>query len=240
LDVARHPRRWHYQRVRRRVAGHVATGSGIEIGALHHPFPVPTGTRVQYVDRLGTSDLRNEYPELADQSLVEVGVLDDGETLATFDDESVDFVIASHFLEHCEDPIGAIKAHVRVVSRGGFVLLAVPDRRHGIDRARFGTTLEHLVIDHEAGPRLSRTDHYEEWAKLVDLPLGNIESHQIDQHAAALEKRHYSIHFHCWTADEFAAQLREIIGRWKLPAKMIEHRQNHHEFLVVLRRTTES
>jgi hypothetical protein len=77
---------------------------------------VSPDVHVRYVDHLSTADLRDEYPELAGQPLVEVDVLDDGETLATFADESVDFVIASHFLEPCEDPIGAMTAQLRVAS----------------------------------------------------------------------------------------------------------------------------
>lgn len=236
-DVARHPRAWNYARTRRSLAKRFLVGSGIEIGALHSPFPMQTGTYVRYVDRLSTSDLLYEYPELAGQSLVEVDVLDDGETLATFGDKSVDFVVASHFLEHCEDPIGALKNHMRVVRRGGVVLLALPDRGHGIDRSRAGTTLEHLLIDHEAGPQSSRTDHYHEWSTLVDLIRGSIAADKLDEHAAELEKHRYSIHFHCWTADEFAVQLWEIIRRFEFPAEVIENRENYHEFLVVLRRT---
>ena len=38
-----------------------------------------------------------------------VDVVDDAQTLATFPDESVDFVIANHVLEHLEDPIGALE-----------------------------------------------------------------------------------------------------------------------------------
>ena len=41
---------------------------GIEIGALHHPLPVPPEARVRYVDRMPVSELRRQYPELAGHS----------------------------------------------------------------------------------------------------------------------------------------------------------------------------
>jgi predicted SAM-dependent methyltransferase len=235
--VARHPRRWLHERTRRRLAARVIKGTGIEIGALHNPFPVPEAARVSYVDRLGTSELRDEYPELADRPLVEVDVVDDGETLAKFEEASLDFVIASHFLEHCEDPVGALKAHLRVLRPGGVLLLAVPDRRHGVDRGREPTSLEHVLADHEQGPLRSRAEHYRDWVRLVDEPLGNVQAGEVEERAAELQHRGYSIHFHCWTRDELAAQLRDIIRRFGLPGAPVEQSDNYHEFLLAVRRT---
>ena len=231
-----HPRLWRYERIRRGVAEEAIAGQGIEVGALHSAFPVPKAAKVHYVDHLSTEDLHAEYPELADQPFVNVDLVDDGETLATIPDQSQDFVIASHFLEHCEDPVGTLQAHLRVLRLGGTLLLALPDRRHGIDRHRQATTLEHIVADHEQGPETSRADHYREWARLVDLPLGNITADQVDAHAAALEQRRYSIHFHCWTDEEFRQQLGAISERFDLPVRVASHRTNHHEFLVTLKR----
>jgi SAM-dependent methyltransferase len=235
--VARHPRRWLHERARRRLAARVITGTGIEIGALHNPFPVPAAARVSYVDRLGTSELRDEYPELADHPLVKVDVVDDGETLRKVEDASLDFVIASHFLEHCEDPIRALKAHLRVLRPGGVLLLALPDRRRGVDRAREPTSLEHLLADHQLQPLRSRSEHYRDWVRQVDLPLGKVEAGQVEEHAAELERRRYRIHFHCWTGEEFGRQLREILRRLDLPGKVVAQRANLHEFLLAVRRT---
>jgi hypothetical protein len=58
-------------------------GNGIEIGALHHPLKVSRWARVKYVDRLSVPDLREQYPELDSEDLVNVDILDDGESLRT-------------------------------------------------------------------------------------------------------------------------------------------------------------
>jgi len=47
-------------------------GAGIEIGALHRPLVVPSQAQVKYVDRLPTSELRLQYPELKECPLVDV------------------------------------------------------------------------------------------------------------------------------------------------------------------------
>lgn len=226
------PRRWLYARTRRRLGIRFLSGAGIEIGALHRPFPVPAGVRVRYLDRLTTAQLREEYPELADEPFAEVEIVDDGEELATVADGSQDFVIASHVLEHTQDPIGALRHQLRVLRPGGVLLLALPDRRTDIDRLRAPTPLEHLLADHAEGPQRSRSEHYREWAELVDLPLGYVEAADVEEHAAQLERSQYSIHFHCWTRDELVAQL----PGFGLPASVAQARQNLHEFLLVLRR----
>ena len=64
---------------RRELATELLRGSGIETGAPHLPTVVPPDMVVRYVDRMTVSDLRAHYPELEDQSLVPVDVVDDGE-----------------------------------------------------------------------------------------------------------------------------------------------------------------
>ncbi|MDP9254039.1 MAG: hypothetical protein M3O66_03725, partial [Verrucomicrobiota bacterium] len=76
-------------------------GNGLEIGALHQPLKLYKGARVRYLDRLPTEELRRHYPELANETQVNVDIVDDGETLRTIEDASYDFVIASHLVEHC-------------------------------------------------------------------------------------------------------------------------------------------
>ncbi|MCW2991976.1 MAG: Methyltransferase type 11 [Solirubrobacterales bacterium] len=227
-----HPRRWLYARTRRRLGARFLSGDGIEIGALHRPFPAGPRARVRYLDRFTTEQLREEYPELAGEPFADVEIVDDGETLATVPDGSQDFVIASHVLEHTQDPIGTLRRHLAVLRPGGVVMLALPDRRTGIDELRAPTTLEHVLADHADGGSGSRAEHYREWAELVDLPLGYVERADLEAHAAQLDRSQYSIHFHCWTLDELLAQL----PAYGLPATVAAARQNLHEFLVVLRR----
>lgn len=227
------PRQWLYERTRRRIGARFLTGEGVEIGALHSPFPVPAGARVRYLDRLTTAQLREEYPELAGETFAEVEIVDDGGRLTTIADGSQDFVIASHVLDHSPDPIGALRRQLAVLRPGGVLLLALPDRRTGLDELREPTSLQHLLDDRADGGASSRAQHYREWARLVDLPLGNIAAEDTEAHAARLERGQYSIHFHCWTLRELLAQL----PAFELPAEVVAARQNLHEFLVVLKRT---
>lgn len=72
------------------------SGSGIEVGALHKPLPVPAGVRVTHVDRMSTAELQAHYPELSGLPLAPVDRVDNGERLETFADGSQNFVIGNH------------------------------------------------------------------------------------------------------------------------------------------------
>lgn len=220
--------------VRRRLASRYLSGDGIEVGALYLPLRLPRGARARYVDRMGVAELRAHYPELDEYDLVTPDIIDDGETLATLESESVDFVIVNHLIEHCQDPIGSLLAHARVLREGGVLYLAAPDRRRTrFDRDRAETTLEHLVRDHEEGPAWSRATHYEEWSRLA---IG-VPEEEAAAHAAGLDAEDYSIHFHTFTPTSFLAMLLHSREAYGLPLEVVATETNHHEFIVLARRT---
>lgn len=185
---------------RKDLAGRFLSGDGIEIGALHEPLAVPPAARVRYVDRLPLEALRDHYPELAGQAFVNVDIIDDGETLATIPDASLDFIIANHMLEHCENPLGAIRNHFRAVRKGGVLYYAVPDKRFSFDCDRPLTPRDHFIADDRQGPVWSRSAHFDEWVRMV---LKSGSPGQAASEAARLQQLNYSIHFHVWDFDSF-------------------------------------
>jgi SAM-dependent methyltransferase len=216
---------------RQRLARAYLRGQGIEIGALHNPLKVPRGTRVSYVDRMTVPELRRQYPELASLDLVDVDVVDDGEKLATIADGSQDFVIANHFLEHCPDPIGALKNFLRVLRPAGVLYLAVPDKRYTFDRDRPVTPPEHLWRDHEVGPGWSRQQHFEEWVRLVGRITDPDQVEGSVRHLMALD---YSIHYHVWTQAEMLALLGSLGPVLAFDVELFV--KNGHEMIFILRK----
>lgn len=197
-------------------------GDGIEIGAWCWPLRVPPQARVRYVDRASKADLVAAFdvpgPD-PNTAIPDTDVIDDAQTLATFADASVDFVIANHVLEHLEDPVGALRNLMRVLRPDGVLFLTLPDARHSFDAGRARTTVEHVLRDHEEGPEASRREHYEEWATHIDA------SKTPDDYARE-DARH---HFHVWALDDFLALLRAL----ELPVEAAQ--VNGDEFSVVLR-----
>ncbi|MSP96745.1 MAG: methyltransferase domain-containing protein [Betaproteobacteria bacterium] len=185
---------------RKELAARFLAGDGIEIGALHEPLATPPAARVRYLDRLSLDKLREHYPELDGQPLVNVDIVDDGETLATIPDGALDFVIANHMLEHCENPLGAIRNHFRAVRKGGVLYYAVPDKRFSFDKDRQPTPIDHFTVDDRPGPSRSRDAHFEEWVRLV-LQINDPQA--VRDEIERLKGINYSIHFHVWDFDSF-------------------------------------
>jgi SAM-dependent methyltransferase len=193
-------------------------GDGIEIGALYRPQRVPKDARVRYVDFADAEALVEMNPNVWWAQPVDV--IDNGETLEKFDDDSLDFLMAHHMLEHVEDPIGTLKTFLRVVRPGGIVYITLPDPRYSFDSRRERTTVEHVVRDHEEGPEGSRQGHYVEWATLVD------SSKTAEEYAA--EDAHH--HFHVWELTTFL----ELLLALDLPIEIEAAVATEPEFSVVV------
>ena len=221
--------------IRWALAEEFLRGKGLEIGALHLAMRLPANATVRYVDRMSVPDLREHYPELATLDLADVDVIDNGETLETVAAESVDFIVANHFLEHCQDPIRTVSTHLSKLRPGGVLFYAVPDKRYTFDFRRDRTPLQHHVEDHEHGPERSRSEHYLQWATHVHEGTGPPSPEQAQAYAHVLEAEDYSIHFHVWEETDLIAlmlYIQQRLGGFDIEAV----RRNGIENIVVLRK----
>ncbi len=228
----------------RRSFSYFLHGSGIEIGALHQPLALNglSISQIQYVDRMDVSELRRHYAELSAYEFVPVHVLDDGETLATFADNALDFIVANHFIEHTRNPLGTLRNWLRKLRPGGVVYMAGPGKRRIFDAERPLTALEHLIADdaQSLSEREKRDyEHYLEYARLVDKQTGM----KTESHAEHLIATNYSIHFHTFVAATFVEMLRYAQEQLALPFEILAYADTlpgSDEFLVILRKRIES
>jgi SAM-dependent methyltransferase len=217
------------------LARRYLTGNGIEIGPLTFPLRKPPGVQTCFVDYLNRADLVrvNEAQfttyGLDPESIPEIDVVDDAQTLASFDGESVDFVVANHVLEHLEDPVGALAHLLRVIRPGGVLFLTLPDGRHTFDASRPRTTVEHLLHDHVAGAGASRQQHYEEWARFNEA----LSEDRVAGRVAQFGREDARHHFHVWELEGFL----ELLLALELPCELLVAQATPPEFAVILRKT---
>jgi len=80
-----------------------------------------------------------------------------------------DFLLSSHAIEHCANPLKALAEWSRVLKPGGLLVLIVPHREATFDHRRPLTTLGHLVDDFEQGVGEDDLTHLDEILRLHDL-----------------------------------------------------------------------
>jgi SAM-dependent methyltransferase len=121
--------------------------TGIEIGgAAHNPFNLPNCKNVDYTDDMNTMFKQGEFILCGEK--LHVDIVAEGDDLP-LEDNSVDYVISSHVLEHFFDPIKAVKEWLRVVRPSGYVFIIVPKQNAIPTETRPCTQLQELLDRHE-------------------------------------------------------------------------------------------
>src|ERR1035437_1292090 len=184
----------------KRLGAHLR-GRGVEIGALWRRFPVPARALPIYVDRHHSSELQREYPELG-QQLISPDVLADAGQLP-FANASLNFVIASHVLEHMPFPLASLRSWYRVLGAGGVLILKIPDMRYTFVVKRRRSTLQHLIEEDLHPEAFDKRVHFQDWVAHVG---GRAQGSEALQHETTrLMDLDYSIHYHVWTDEDIRA-----------------------------------
>lgn len=119
--------------------------SGIEIGgSAHNPFGLST-INVDKYDSMDTIFKRAEEKMCGEKLTVDVVAV---AWQLPFEDKSFDFVLNSHVIEHCWNPIATILEWARVSRK--FIFFNVPHRdRSDLDRGCPITELQELIDRHD-------------------------------------------------------------------------------------------
>jgi SAM-dependent methyltransferase len=210
-------------------------GRGIEIGALWRRFPAPPHTRTWYIDRIQPGELREDYPEVGGKLIAPDVVAEAAEL--PFCDGSLDFVIASHVLEHMPFPLATLRNWYRVLASGGALVMKVPDKRYTFDIRRPRTPLQHL-IDEDANPSaFDKRVHFGEWVEYV---VGRERGSEPWEHETnRLMEIDYSIHYHAWTDEDVLELLNYTCSRMRLdwrPVVFLPARFYRKECAVVMKK----
>jgi SAM-dependent methyltransferase len=214
--------------VRRRFSRRLI-GQGVEIGPGHVPFPVPKKAQVRYVDRWEPSENSSLFPELGESpGFPKPDIVSnlDVDRLSGLADESQDFVIASHVIEHLANPLAMLVDIHRVLRTGGLLVLLVPDRHRTFDQNRHPTPLVHLVDEYERDVREVDDAHITEYLIANRKPGHDVgdQSPMVDDLTAeniAIHRRR-SVHAHVWDVDEFKQVLDFVSDELQLQWTVID------------------
>lgn len=180
------------------------SGTGVEIGALARPVPVPHA-EVLYYDRATEVELVELFPHVMEW-LVPLDGMAELESLCPIADRSKDFVIACKVLEYTSNVLASFHAMYRVLKPGGIAFVSVTDKRRTVDCHRPVTTLGQLAADYVHGPAATWSIHHEEWANFVEHGAGNdmdMRLQLVVQHAQRTRQ-------HVWTPVAWMELLCEV------------------------------
>lgn len=135
---------------------------GLEIGgALHNAFGLDTLN----VDRV--SHTHQDFKPYADEQMrlggevMPVDIVSPGDKIPV-KDQSFDFVISSHVIEHFYDPISAIKEWMRIATRYIFIIAPQRDALES-DRDKPLTPLEEHIERFRGDVKISSDEHHSRW-----------------------------------------------------------------------------
>lgn len=136
---------------------------GVEIGgSAQNPFCLKDCKNIDYTDEIDTSFKQEEITFTGSYAKVDIVAPGDKLPLA---DNSVDYVISSHVIEHFYDPVQTVNEWLRVVRPGGYIYIIAPHKERTFDKDRPRTTLAELIDrhDHPNPPVPDHHGHYSVW-----------------------------------------------------------------------------
>lgn len=217
--------------MRNEIAKQFIKGRGLEIGAFHNPWPIPPGAQVVYCDQNCADWVIKKYNWKGDPSrVVRPDFIDNAQDLYDVPDNTFDFVIGSHVLEHCISPLTALTNHARVLKQGGVIIHAIPERTQTFDSSRSNATLECLIRDDIDSGYDNMMNHYADYFRHVD----KIPENELEQRCKSAYYAKEDVHFHAWDQHVMRVMIDYACHKNNLHLELFKF--VGHEVFVVMRK----
>jgi SAM-dependent methyltransferase len=210
-----------------------SVGRGLEIGPLHDPVVRRAQGDVRYVDVRDRAGLCAEYAShegfpldrIVEQDYVLLDAHGRVRPLreAVSSELPVDWVVASHVMEHVPDVVSWLSEVADVLVDGGPLVLAIPDRRFTFDIDRPCTTVGEMLLAHRSRDvRPSVRAVYDHFSRCMHIDAQRVwagghagpRMYGVDvglQQAARAQAGEYvDCHAWVWTAASFVEQVTEL------------------------------
>lgn len=127
-------------------------------------------------------------------------------------DDSYDFLLSSHVLEHLANPLRGLFEWRRVIREGGLLVLVLPHKDGTFDHLRQVTSFEHMILDYTEGVGEDDATHVEEVLQYHDLKCdGGVSSPHEFSRRIRNNISERSMHHHVFST-RTAAQLLDYCG----------------------------
>lgn len=212
---------------------------GLEIGGPSSAFqrwftPLPIYPRVAALDNCDFSR-SNTWTDHADGFTFSPGkrpgknIFCDASDLSCIGDQSYDFILSSHNLEHFANPVKALYEWKRVTRPGGGLIVVLPNYRRTFDHRRSPTPVDHMFADYENKTGEDDLFHLPEIMEKHDFSIepgpGSVE----DFHARSLDNfNNRCLHHHVF--DE--SNSRDLLNRSGFEVLAVELALPNHIFLL--------
>lgn len=232
---------------------------GLELGPLHRPTVTKDEGLIYYLDHASREDLERKYKGHAFklEDIVEVDIVLKGGLRESVGDDTFDYIIASHVIEHIPDMVTWLSDIASTLNNNGILSLVIPDKRYYFDVGRnISSPSEVIGAFYDKLIRPSSAMMYDAWAEFRDVdPValwGDNDSNVIAEPAADrindgwnktkknLKNGAY-IDAHCYifTPKSFFRIMDRLINHGLLDFEVIgfhDTSQNEQEFFVTLRK----
>lgn len=187
---------------------------------------------IYYVDHASRQELVAKYkedPAVDDDAIVDLDFIWGQESLLELFGgiAPVDYIVASHLIEHVPDLVGWLQEAAAVLATGGILALAIPDRRYTFDYLKEVSTTSELIgayLDRLRRPSPSQV--YGHFSQVVELDAAAAWSAAASDDALehihtigdALELARQAangeyVDTHCWvfTPESFLARMHALV-----------------------------
>lgn len=247
------------ERKRERLFGKVPLrGQGLEIGPLSRPLVMKSLHQVKYVDHCSTEELIEKYPTTNEHisGIYDVDLIWNEKTILEINSGAkVDYIVASHVIEHVPNPVGWLSEVHEALNLYGFLYLIIPDKRFTFDAFRSVTSIQEFreaakdcrrkpgyrsILDHFINVR--KIDTWQAWDNYESIneaephhSLADLK-HALDE----FEKGKYvDVHASVFTPWSFFEFMKTVQDEFQIDFKLVDFltTQDHDlEFYVVLQK----
>jgi len=215
----------------------VVRGHGLEVGgpSLFFQHSLPVYRTAARIDGLNFADetmwegsIRDGQPFVCGSKILGTQFLGEATDLAQFADDTFDFVLSCHSLEHSANPLRALEEWKRVVKSDGHIILVLPNKTAIFDHRRPTTKMSHLMKDFRSGVGEDDLTHLAEILELHDLTrdraAGSLEAFT-ERSSRNFQNR--GLHHHVFDLE----LLREMLDFFGI--EEIASHQSYYDHLVV-------